>query len=65
MLTLYFSGTGNTEYVAKLFSQKMSAKCFSIEDDALRNYLRFGAQNRADADIIASAPSSHNPRDEC
>ena len=34
MLTLYFSGTGNTKYVAELFSRKMSARCFSVEDDA-------------------------------
>ena len=34
MLTLYFSGTGNTKYVAELFSRKMDAKCFSIEVDA-------------------------------
>jgi len=33
MLTLYFSGTGNTKYVSELFSQKMDAKCFSIEAD--------------------------------
>ena len=33
MLTLYFSGTGNTKYAAELFSQKTGAKCFSIEDD--------------------------------
>ena len=31
MLTLYFSGTGNTEFIAKLFSQKMRAECLSIE----------------------------------
>jgi ferredoxin len=34
ILTLYFSGTGNTEYIAKLFSGKMDGKCFSIETDA-------------------------------
>lgn len=34
MLTLYFSGTGNTAYVAKMLSQKMGAKCLSIESDA-------------------------------
>jgi ferredoxin len=34
MLTLYFSGTGNTKYVAELFSRKMNARCFSIEDNA-------------------------------
>ncbi|MCL2662555.1 MAG: EFR1 family ferrodoxin [Oscillospiraceae bacterium] len=33
MITLYFSGTGNTKYVSELFSQKMDAKCFSIEED--------------------------------
>lgn len=33
MLTLYFSGTGNTKYVADLFSKKMGAKCLSIETD--------------------------------
>ena len=33
MLTLYFSGTGNTEYVARLFSRKMGAECYSIEDN--------------------------------
>ncbi|MCL2527031.1 MAG: EFR1 family ferrodoxin [Defluviitaleaceae bacterium] len=33
MLTLYFSGTGNTKYIAGLFSQKMNAKCFSIEEN--------------------------------
>ena len=34
MLTLYFSGTGNTEFIAKRFSHKMDAQCLSIEDDA-------------------------------
>jgi len=33
MLIIYFSGTGNTKYVAELLSQEMNAKCFSIEDD--------------------------------
>jgi len=33
MLTLYFSGTGNTRHVAELFSRKMNAQCFSIEED--------------------------------
>jgi len=33
MLTLYFSGTGNTEYIAKSFSRLMDAKCLSIEAD--------------------------------
>ena len=34
MLTLYFSATGNTEYIAKLFSQNTNATCLSIEADA-------------------------------
>ena len=33
MLTLYFSGTGNTKYIASLFSKKMNAGCISIEAD--------------------------------
>ena len=31
MLALYFSGTGNTAYLARLFSERMDAKCLSIE----------------------------------
>ena len=31
MLALYFSGTGNTKYIAELFSRQMDATCFSIE----------------------------------
>jgi len=34
VLTLYFSATGNTEYIARLFSRYMDAKCISIEADA-------------------------------
>jgi len=34
MLTIYFSGTGNTKYVAELFSRKTDAQCLSIEVDA-------------------------------
>ena len=33
MITLYFSGTGNSEYIAKCFSGRMGASCHSIEDD--------------------------------
>ena len=32
MLILYFSGTGNTQYIAELFGQKMGADCHSIEE---------------------------------
>ena len=33
MLTLYFSGTGNTKYLASLFSDNMHGQCVSIEAD--------------------------------
>lgn len=32
MLMLYFSGTGNSKYIANLFSKKVGAKCYSIEE---------------------------------
>jgi len=32
MVMFYFSGTGNSRYIAELFSQNMSATCHSIED---------------------------------
>jgi len=32
MLMLYFSGTGNSKYVAELFASEMKAACHSIED---------------------------------
>ncbi|MGL5316459.1 MAG: EFR1 family ferrodoxin [Peptostreptococcaceae bacterium] len=33
MLMLYFSGTGNSKYIAKLFSEKTGAKYHSIEEN--------------------------------
>lgn len=33
MMMLYFSGTGNSAYVAKGFSRRMGADCHSIEED--------------------------------
>ena len=33
MLIIYFSATGNSKFIAELFSRKMDAKCLSIEDD--------------------------------
>jgi len=33
MLMLYFSGTGNSKYIAEMFSRNMEAKCHSIEED--------------------------------
>lgn len=32
MLMLYFSGTGNSEYIARQFSHKMNVACHSIEE---------------------------------
>jgi hypothetical protein len=32
MLMLYFSGTGNSKYIAETFSRYMDAKCHSIEE---------------------------------
>jgi len=34
MLTLYFSGTGNTKFIAELFSRQMETRCLSIEAEA-------------------------------
>ena len=34
MLMLYFSGTGNSRYVAEAFSRRMEAECHSIEETA-------------------------------
>jgi ferredoxin len=34
ILTVYFSGTGNTAYVAELFAAQMGGKCLPIEDEA-------------------------------
>ena len=34
MIVIYFSGTGNTKYIAGLFSRRMGVECLSIEDDA-------------------------------
>ena len=34
MLMLYFSGTGNSKYIATEFALKMGADCYSIEDNA-------------------------------
>lgn len=33
MITLYFSGTGNSEYIAQCFSERMGAECHSIEEN--------------------------------
>lgn len=33
MISLYFSGTGNSKYIAEYFSRIMGAECYSIEED--------------------------------
>jgi len=33
MIMIYFSGTGNSKYIAELFGQKLHISCYSIEDD--------------------------------
>jgi ferredoxin/flavodoxin len=33
MSMFYFSGTGNSKYIAELFCRNMNAACYSIEDD--------------------------------
>lgn len=33
MLMLYFSGTGNSKYIAELFCRYTNAKCYSIEEE--------------------------------
>ena len=33
MLTLYFSGTGNSQYIARRFSELMQSECHSIEEN--------------------------------
>jgi len=33
MIMLYFSGTGNSKYIAELFCRHMNAACHSIEAD--------------------------------
>lgn len=32
MVTIYFSGTGNSKYIAEQFSKKMDNECYSIEE---------------------------------
>jgi len=38
----YFSGTGNSEYIAKLFGRYMNAPCYSIEEKASDKKIDFG-----------------------
>ena len=56
MLTIYFSGTGNTKYIADLFSHKMGAKCISIEAN-----IEFAAEIK-EHDTIAFCYPIYNSR---
>lgn len=47
MLMLYFSGTGNSEYIARRFSSLMHADCHSIEENADFNSLLAGTDTVA------------------
>lgn len=51
MVTLYFSGTGNTQYIAEFFSRLMKAECYSIEDEE-----NFGAIISSDETIAFCYP---------
>ena len=59
MVVIYFSGTGNTEYIAKRFAAKVGCKCFSIEDKA-----DFVSEIQASGTIALAYPiySSRAPR---
>ena len=56
ILTIYFSGTGNTKYIAKMFSARMNIRCLSIEDEAI-----FSDEIQAH-DIIAVCYPNHTSR---
>ncbi len=47
MITIYFSGTGNSEYLAKKFSEEMNCNAYSIEERV--NFVRLIKEN----DVIA------------
>ncbi|MBC3802933.1 4Fe-4S dicluster domain-containing protein [Acetobacterium fimetarium] len=44
MITIYFSGTGNSQYIAERFSQIMDATCYSIEEAVDFNEIITAAQ---------------------
>ena len=51
MLMLYFSGTGNSRYVAEAFSRRMEAECHSIEETA-----DFAARMAAHVEVAVCYP---------
>ena len=57
MLMLYFSGTGNSKYIAELFCKQMDTKCHSIEEEI--NFSNLITENQTIAfcyPIYASRP---------
>lgn len=44
MIIIYFSGTGNSQYIAERFSQIMGATCYSIEEAVDFNQIMTAAQ---------------------
>lgn len=51
MLMLYFSGTGNSRYVAEAFSRRVGAECHSIEEAA-----DFAARMAAHTEVAVCYP---------
>ena len=47
MVAIYFSGTGNSEYISRRFSDLMGAECHSIEEDVDFERLLSGAETLA------------------
>lgn len=47
MVVIYFSGTGNSEYISRRFSDLMEAECHSIEEDVDFERLLSGAETLA------------------
>jgi len=55
MLSIYFSGTGNTKHIAQIFSQKMNAECLSVEDS-----IDFSAMLKAYETLVFCYPIYHS-----
>ncbi|HAX72183.1 MAG TPA: hypothetical protein DCY20_01525 [Firmicutes bacterium] len=43
MLMLYFSGTGNSKWLATRFSEKVPGHCVSIQEDVANKIANWGA----------------------
>jgi len=53
MITIYFSGTGNSKYIAQRFSQRMGADCYSIE---IEGDIDFAAQLAMHKTVVVCYP---------